>query len=482
MRNAVAVLTVTLFVVSGLARLSSAQTSSAPLVIESTAPDAATATLTIAGSGFGPRPFVTLDLVPLTIQLALPQRIVASVPVEMIPPGSYLLTVTRGGQPGDTASAEVTLGAAAGTDPSGGAAGAAASGAPTNASVASSTPNGTPAPAGNRTTSAETPMSTDAAARVGDRTITVADVDREWQRLDPVGYLAASRQLFDARRRVLNDMVNDELLAREASARQMTVDALLKEELPKRTIPLPDNAVTSLYQSLGGRTRGATVDQLRPALREWLTRKVEPDLAKMTYIEELIKVSTRADIVLTAPRVDVQRLADDPALGPASAAVELVIFGDFQNPTYARYALSLPRVRDLFGARLRVVFKHFPINDPASIAAAMASACANLQGKFWPFHDKLLGEAGALDAARFKTVAADVGLDRPRFDGCVDREETRDRIGQAIEETGHYALPGTPSLLVNGRLAPDPPPFLPPFAYFKRLVEEELARQAREAR
>jgi protein-disulfide isomerase len=326
------------------------------------------------------------------------------------------------------------------------------------------------------------PAPTDTAARVGDRTITIADIDREWQRSDPVGYLSASRQLFDTRRRVLADIVNNELLSREAAARGTTVEALLRDELPKHTIPLPDNAVTTLYQSLGSRTRGASLDQLRPALREWLSHKVEPDLAKMAYVEELTKVSTRADVLLNPPAVAVQHSADDPALGPAGAPVELVVFGDFQSQAYARYALTLPRVRDLFGARVRIVFKHFPANDPTSIAAAIAGACANQQGKFWAFHDKLLGEAGALDAGRFTSVAAAVGLDRATFDACVEREETRDRIGLAIEETNRYALPGTPSLLVNGRLAPDPPPFLPLFEYFKRLVEEELARQARNAR
>ncbi|MGC4084377.1 MAG: thioredoxin domain-containing protein [Vicinamibacterales bacterium] len=139
-------------------------------------------------------------------------------------------------------------------------------------------------------------------------------------------------------------------------------------------------------------------------------------------------------------------------------------------------------MRELFGARLRVVFKFFPANDAASIASAEAAACANLQGKFWAFHDTLLGAAGALDAARFKKVGADIGVDRPRFDACIDREETRDRIGLALEEVRRYDLPGTPSILVNGVLAPDPPAFLPPFEFFKRLVEEELARQARAAR
>jgi len=426
----------------------------APLTIQSAVPDVTAGTVTVAGSGFGQRPFVTLDLVPLNIQLAMDPRVIAVAPLGMMPPGSYLLTITRGPQPGDTASVQLQLGAVA-------------------SSAGAQAPGGAPA---------SLPAPGDAAARVGDRTITLADVDREWQRTDPVGYLAASRQLFDARRRIVNDLVHAELLAREAASRQLTVDALLAEELPTRTVPLPDTAVTSLYQSLGDRARGASIEQLRPALREWLARKVEPELAKMSYLEELTKVSTRADILLDAPTVTVEHPADDPAIGPATAPVEVVMFGDFQDAAYARYALTVPRVRDLFGARVRFVFKHFPANDPASIHAAEAAACANLQGKFWLFHDTLLGTAGALDASRFKRVASEVGLNRPTFDACLDGEQMRERLGQALEETRRYDIPAAGSLLVNGRLAPEPPAFLPPFEFFKRLVEEELARQARAAR
>ena len=247
-------------------------------------------------------------------------------------------------------------------------------------------------------------------------------------------------------------------------------------------MPLPDTAVTALYQSLGDRTRGVSLEQMRPALREWLARKVQPDLAKLSYLEELTKISTRADVFLVPPAVEVVHLADDPTLGPPTAVVELVMFGDFANSTYARYALTVPRVRDLFGGRVRFVFKHFPANDPASIAAAEAAACANVQGRFWAFHDAILGEAGALDSARFKAVATQVGMNRPTFDACVDQEDTRERIGAAVDEARRYDIPGSPSLLVNGRLAPSPPAFLPPFEFFKRVVEEELARQAQAAR
>ena len=71
-----------------------------------------------------------------------------------------------------------------------------------------------------------------------------------------------------------------------------------------------------------------------------------------------------------APQVAVDRRADDPSLGTPTAPVELVMFGDFQGSAYARLAAVMPRVRELFGARLRVVFKPMPADDAASVDAA----------------------------------------------------------------------------------------------------------------
>jgi protein-disulfide isomerase len=431
------------------------------LTIDGVVPDADRGTLTISGANFGPRPFVTLDLVPLNIQLAIDARIVAVAPLSMMPPGTYLLTVARGAQTGDAASFEVRLGPE-----------------PPSPAAATTATNSTSAPAGVPDIDAHVPGATEAAARVGDTVITVADVDREWQRTDPAGYLRAVRQLYDGRRRAATELVNRELLAREAASRGVSVEALLAEELRQRTVPLPDTAVTALYQSLGDRTRGASLDQMRPALRAWFARKTEPELARMTYLEELVKVSTRADTLLPAPRVTVSRNDDDPTLGSAMAAVEIVMFGDFADPLYARYALMVPRVRELFGSRVLFVFKHLPSPDPASVESAEAAACANAQERFWEFHDTLLGRAGALDRARYRAVAAEVKLDVAKLDACLDGGAMRARVRAAVDEARRYGITSSGSMLVNGRLAPEPPSFLPPLEFFRRLVEEELQRQS----
>ena len=61
-----------------------------PLTLSSAAADEGSGTLTIEGSGFGPRPFVTLNLIPLAVRAALDTRVVVSAPIGIMPPGLYL--------------------------------------------------------------------------------------------------------------------------------------------------------------------------------------------------------------------------------------------------------------------------------------------------------------------------------------------------------------------------------------------------------
>lgn len=432
-----------------------AQDARPPVVLHQAVPDAATDTLTIDGEHFGSTPFVTLDLVPLDLRLVLDTRLMAAVPIDAMPPGRYLLTVSRGPAAADRATLEVSLGAVL------------------DAPVSPS--------AGSPPVWLSTPAAGAPAAVVGDRTITVADVDREWQSTDPGSYVALMREVHQQRRRIADRMATDDVLAREAKARGLTVEALLAQEVPARVIAMPDTALAALYDSLGERTRGAGLEKMRPALRAWLERKSEPDVAKMAYVEELVKTSTRIEVVLEAPAVQVERSALDPVLGPVSAPVEIVTFGDLQDPDYARLAQVVDRVIEAFGARVRFVFKLLPAFGAQSASAAEAGACAHAQGRFWAFHAVAV-RPGTLDARRLAAIPGEAGLDRPAFDRCMRDGAFRARMREGSLEASRYGIAGGPAVLVNGRLAPAPPPFLPPFEYFTRLIEEELQRQARAGR
>ena len=87
-----------------------------------------------------------------------------------------------------------------------------------------------------------------------------------------------------------------------------------------------------------------------------------------------------------------------------------------------------------------------------------------------------------LDAFRLRQAAGEASLDVDRFDACVASGAAHRTILDALEEAIRYGLHASPSFLVNGRLAPEPPPFLPPFEFFTRLIEEELLQVSRRGR
>jgi protein-disulfide isomerase len=127
---------------------------------------------------------------------------------------------------------------------------------------------------------------------------------------------------------------------------------------------------------------------------------------------------------------------------------------------------------------VRFVFRNRPARGAASVAAAEAALCANAQNRFWPYHDALV-VGGAMGSTQ---AAAAVGLDTEAFSECVERRDFLDVVGKAGADADQYGIEATPSMLINGRLAPPLPPFLAPYEYFKLLIEEELARLAAAAR
>ena len=421
-----------------------------PVTIASVTLDAGTNTVTIVGTELGTRPLVTLDLIPLTVPGTLAGVLQASAPLDAIPPGTYLLTVSRGSGAEDSASVDARVGERAATDTPALTVHAASLGLPSDA----------------------------VAARVGASTISVSDVDRRWEHDDPTGFLSANRIVYEARRRAATALAEDSLLTHVAAAEQTTVEALLAKELPAHTVPLPDAAVTALYQGMRDRLLGASLEQMRPALRAWLARHAEPDLARMTYLDELRNVAERADVVLTPPRVDVPVTADDPVLGSAMAPVQLVVYGDITAPEYARLATAFGRVRDLFGARVQIAVKLLAAQDSATEQAVVAARCALAQGKFWEFHGDLLGTAGSLTPARLTATWQRVGVDVRAATACAEDPATRARVRRDQAEAARLDIQATPSVLVNGQLAGEMPAFLSPFDYLKRLVEGEVARQS----
>jgi Protein-disulfide isomerase len=142
----------------------------------------------------------------------------------------------------------------------------------------------------------------------------------------------------------------------------------------------------------------------------------------------------------------------DHLRGERSAALELVMFGDFQCPFCLGAQSVLRRVRERLGDRLVFAFRHLPIVErhPLAPLAAQASEAAAAQGSFWEYHDALFQAQPKLSRETMLEVGRDLGLDAERMATEIDSEAYRDRIARDVGSAAASGATGTPSFFVNG--------------------------------
>jgi protein-disulfide isomerase len=310
-------------------------------------------------------------------------------------------------------------------------------------------------------------------ATVGDRTLRMSDIEKHWQQQDPASFERMRQQVYDVNRRVLDDLIGVVLLQNEAKKRNVTVEQLLAAETPKRLQPVTEDQIKDLYEQSRERTQGMTFDALRPAIVSYLEQQ-RPVEARKRYIEELRKASSDVAIRLDVPRTVIKVLPNDPITGPASASIEIVEFSDFQCPYCKRVAPVLKQVAAKYGDRVKLVWKDFPLPNHADARpAAEAALCANDQGKFWAYHDKLFDNQNELTAANLKAWAAQLGMNATTFNTCFDKGTHRQLVEQDQEEGSRYGVSSTPTVYINGRAIVG----AMPLETYEAIIQEELARK-----
>ncbi len=322
--------------------------------------------------------------------------------------------------------------------------------------------------------SAQQPRSqspSDVVASVGSVSITLAQVDdRAMQQ--PASNFASmklSQAVYEARRAALEELVGNVLLDQEAKVRGIDRIALIEQEINSKVTPVSDAEVAAWYQANQARVQGATFEQVQTPIRGLLAQE-RMQAARRQYLETL-KAKTSVKTSLEPPRQKVAA-ADRPTRGPANAPIELIEFSDFQCPYCLKANPVVTQVLNAYGDKIRFTYRHYPLgNHPNARPAAEASQCANEQGKFWPYHDRLFATSNHLAVEDLKQDAAALGLDTAKFNACVDTHKYKADVDADVAAGDDAGVDGTPAFFINGRMISG----AQPFDAFKRIIDEELA-------
>ncbi len=159
----------------------------------------------------------------------------------------------------------------------------------------------------------------------------------------------------------------------------------------------------------------------------------------------LVPDATTATPQLTSPIIR----ATDPQRGSANAPIVLVEFADFSCPRCKEIQPMLARVIAKFPGKILQVWKDFPVPaHPEAPAAHAAAACANEQGKFWEYHDRLFARTSPYDS-QFAQFATEIHLDTPAFTECLASGTMTERIREDLAEAQLLEVDEVPTFFIN---------------------------------
>ncbi len=168
-----------------------------------------------------------------------------------------------------------------------------------------------------------------------------------------------------------------------------------------------------------------------------------------------------------------------PYDGNSSAKVVITEYSDYQCPACGYAEPILRTLRSEYQDSVAFRYVNFPLVNihKNAFKAAEAAECANDQGKFWEYHDKLFETQKAIqtdslaDPKFYYNLADSLGLDSSKFRQCLDSDAKKDTVMRDLQESMGKNLKGTPSFFVNNVSVED-------FGYenFKNIIDQELKK------
>ena len=254
-------------------------------------------------------------------------------------------------------------------------------------------------------------------------------------------------EIFEAREKAIRNLIQKRIVESEARAQGLTEDELF-EAITARAETPTDEDVASWFAQNENRLRGAQLEDVAPQIREFLLEQRRRE-AWQAFIGPRLEALSY-EMVLAPPRKDLE--ATRLVRGPAEAPVTIMTFSDYQCPYCIRSEPVLAEVLSRYPDDVRLVHRHFPLDNihPFARPAAEAAMCAEEQDRFWAYHDAIFARRGKLEEDSFMAIAKELELDLEAFETCVEERRHAEFVQEDIEAGERAGVTGTPAFYING--------------------------------
>lgn len=174
---------------------------------------------------------------------------------------------------------------------------------------------------------------------------------------------------------------------------------------------------------------------------------------------------------------------DDHIIGSIDALVTIIEFSDLECPFCKRFHSTLQQIVDEYDGKVAWVYRHFPLDSLHSKARKEAEAtecAANLGGNnaFWAYTNRLFEVTPSnnrLDLDSLPEIAEYIGLDKEKFQKCLDSGQYKDHIASDLEDAFNSGGQGTPySIVISADGTKSVIPGALSYDSVKKIIDEAL--------
>jgi len=142
--------------------------------------------------------------------------------------------------------------------------------------------------------------------------------------------------------------------------------------------------------------------------------------------------------------------------GNLESSIVIEEWSDFECPACGEAYALIEKIFEQYQGKVKFVYRHFPLPyHRYAYQAAVASECAQDQGKFWDYYNQLFQNQKNLTNNDLKKYADLAGFDQELFNDCLDSEVKEKVVDDDLQEAKRLNLSFTPSIFINGQLVED---------------------------
>lgn len=298
-------------------------------------------------------------------------------------------------------------------------------------------------------------------AKFDNREITLEELEKS----SPEIY-SARLEVYKAQKSALDEYIRNQVLEGLAKKNGKSLDEFMKSEMESAKKKISDKEVEAFLKSRPIRDTSKVPTEVRDQVRGILhIQKIVSNATKSNQVEFYLKRPKASPLGF--------KTEGEPTWGNADAPITIVEYADFQDYYSGKARERLSELKKIYGKKLRIVFKNFPLPiHTEARAAAEAAMCVYDQGneKFWKFHDTLFDSQKSWIKDDYKEYAKKAGADVKKFEECFDAKKFASQIDASVAEGQKLGVTQPPSFFVNSQLIKGPQPI----SEFREIIDESV--------